>query len=501
MAVLGQFWRPNSEGHFIPVLPNAQNMGSESIRLADVWINTVRLKGANNQLVIDANSSGQRSTIIFQNQTTNIGAFTFRNGSTDNWYISGYGGLGETFSAYTGLETNSFLWGEQDGDIFVGKAGATLYLTNSLYVPGKFLMPGFAVQSLVATNAVIATNMNILVQGSGAARTLTSTPTIAAPTIDTLIIITGNSDANTITLQDESALPGSLLRLQASTRVLGLYDKIGLLYSVAHSVWEEVFFSVGGGVVDTDDQIATEVPFTPAGTIAATSVQAAIEELDTEKEPVLTDSASLRSTLSDESGTGAAIFAGGALAAATATTAAVGDSDTSVATTAFVQGELPRFFKELNVGNPNLPASNPAVIDSGLVRRALLFDASTAQSASWTFALTNYRGGTLYCDVYFSFASATSGTAQFRGYIDAITPGTTSTSFETESYASANEGTATIAAATAGRIYKQTIVLNNADSAANGMLVVFKLDTDATDGTDDSATGNRQVRTITLYEE
>jgi hypothetical protein len=36
----------------------------------------------------------------------------------------------------------------------------------------------------------------------------------------------------------------------------------------------------GGG---TDDQTAAEVPFTPAGTLAATTVQAALEELDTEK--------------------------------------------------------------------------------------------------------------------------------------------------------------------------------------------------------------------------
>jgi hypothetical protein len=91
---------------------------------------------------------------------------------------------------------------------------------------------------------------------------------------------------------------------------------------------------------DTDDQTAAEVDFTPAGGLAATDVQAALEELDTEKEPALTDSASLRSTLSDESGTGAAIFADGAIGAATATTAAANDNDTSVATTAFVQTEL-----------------------------------------------------------------------------------------------------------------------------------------------------------------
>lgn len=42
---------------------------------------------------------------------------------------------------------------------------------------------------------------------------------------------------------------------------------------------------VGG----TDDQVASEVPFTPAGSIAASNVQAALEELDAEKQPLDAD--------------------------------------------------------------------------------------------------------------------------------------------------------------------------------------------------------------------
>lgn len=42
-------------------------------------------------------------------------------------------------------------------------------------------------------------------------------------------------------------------------------------------------FITEAGSSKTDDQIASEVPFTPAGDIAATDVQAAIEEVDTEK--------------------------------------------------------------------------------------------------------------------------------------------------------------------------------------------------------------------------
>lgn len=39
------------------------------------------------------------------------------------------------------------------------------------------------------------------------------------------------------------------------------------------------------GGADTDDQTAAEVPFTPAGNLSATDVQAALAELDTEKQP------------------------------------------------------------------------------------------------------------------------------------------------------------------------------------------------------------------------
>jgi len=55
---------------------------------------------------------------------------------------------------------------------------------------------------------------------------------------------------------------------------------------------------------------------------------------------VTATSAELRTAVSDETGTGAAVFAGGDIGAATATTPAADDNDTSVATTAYVQTEI-----------------------------------------------------------------------------------------------------------------------------------------------------------------
>ena len=60
--------------------------------------------------------------------------------------------------------------------------------------------------------------------------------------------------------------------------------------------------------LDTWVGTAAGIPNTPAGNIAATNVQAAINELDTEKQGSLTNSAGLAAALNDETGTGLAVF-------------------------------------------------------------------------------------------------------------------------------------------------------------------------------------------------
>lgn len=81
----------------------------------------------------------------------------------------------------------------------------------------------------------------------------------------------------------------------------------------------------GGALQDTDTEAELETAIGSVDLVA-----------------IVTDdvtSANLRTALSDESGTGAALFAGGAIGAATATSPAVNDDDTSVPTTEWVQDE------------------------------------------------------------------------------------------------------------------------------------------------------------------
>jgi len=66
----------------------------------------------------------------------------------------------------------------------------------------------------------------------------------------------------------------------------------------------------------------------------------ALQAVDPIIETEMDASSELRALIDDETGTGAIVFAGGAIGAATATTPSADDSDTSVATTAYVQGEI-----------------------------------------------------------------------------------------------------------------------------------------------------------------
>lgn len=117
-------------------------------------------------------------------------------------------------------------------------------------------------------------------------------------------------------------------------------------------------------------------------------------------------SSELRALLDDESGTGALIFADGAIGAATATTATADDNDTSVATTAYVQTELNA------AGGTDLTcASGSCDVDSTVARTANL-SAYTVGTSAPTDGSTSCTEGDMYLDhtankIYFCVDSAT----------------------------------------------------------------------------------------------
>ena len=126
----------------------------------------------------------------------------------------------------------------------------------------------------------------------------------------------------------------------------------------------------------------------------------------------------------------------------------------------------------------------------------VLFDDTTPEIMYWQFRLPgNYASGpVLKCQ--YTMSSATSGTVEFEASIWAISDGD-SADVDTESYDTVNTGSATVPG-TAGYLDEISITMTNADSMAAGDLVRLQLARDADDGTNDTATGDLELRVLSL---
>lgn len=123
-------------------------------------------------------------------------------------------------------------------------------------------------------------------------------------------------------------------------------------------------------------------------------------------------------------------------------------------------------------------------------RPALAFDAGTAETAYWTFVWPPGAIGTLTFTGFYIMASATSNKVDFAVAIEAVTPGDALDLDATTSFASDNTITAPTVPGTAGYLGSFTATCSNNDSVAAGDLVRISLRRDATDGTNDTATGD-----------
>lgn len=126
----------------------------------------------------------------------------------------------------------------------------------------------------------------------------------------------------------------------------------------------------------------------------------------------------------------------------------------------------------------------------------LTFDADTVEQARYTGVLPdNYASG-LVLTVYYSMASATSGKVDFEASVMAVSPDDAA-DVDTDSFDTVNAANETVPG-TAGYMSKLDIPLTNADGAAAGDLLFVKLERDADDGTNDTATGDAEVRAVVL---
>lgn len=145
-----------------------------------------------------------------------------------------------------------------------------------------------------------------------------------------------------------------------------------------------------------------------------------------------------------------------------------------------------------------LPAGFDATSPAGIVYENsvphLTFDDTTPEGAYWTFRMPSEYSSSPVLKLIYSMASATTGTIEFEASVWAVSDGEDA---DTESYDTINTSTETVPG-TAGLSSDITVTLTNADSVVAGDLVHIKLFRDADDGTNDTATGDLELRAISL---
>lgn len=150
--------------------------------------------------------------------------------------------------------------------------------------------------------------------------------------------------------------------------------------------------------------------------------------------------------------------------------------------------------------------SEPADSNSAVLQRlagsgnvsvtTLAFDASTAQSVFWRIDASQYGSGNITVDVIWAADTATSGSVVWGAAIAAFTPDTDSGAITAKAFGTQDNASASPAvAATAKRLYKDTITVTHTDSIAVGDAVFLKLQRVAADAGDTMA-GNALVERV-----
>jgi hypothetical protein len=151
------------------------------------------------------------------------------------------------------------------------------------------------------------------------------------------------------------------------------------------------------------------------------------------------------------------------------------------------------------VGGPlaaEFPASNYPQLTLSNRRPVLGFDASTDETAYWTFVAPQGFTGAVTLVLYYAMASATSGNIYWQGQLEAITPGDSTDTDATTSFDTANSGNGAVPA-TAGYMQAISITMTNADSIAAGDLVRLSVNRDA-DNASDTAAGDAYLFAVEL---
>jgi hypothetical protein len=119
----------------------------------------------------------------------------------------------------------------------------TRFQTGELLYSGTVTTTPTATQNITAGIGITSAMFSAItrVQGNGAPVIVTATPNVAAGSDGQIMIIQGDSDTNTLTLQDESSLVSSgLLLTQGNNMTLGKGCILQLIYDAGDGKWYEI---------------------------------------------------------------------------------------------------------------------------------------------------------------------------------------------------------------------------------------------------------------------
>jgi hypothetical protein len=143
------------------------------------------------------------------------------------------------------------------------------------------------------------------------------------------------------------------------------------------------------------------------------------------------------------------------------------------------------------------PATNfPALLLSNR-RPVLAFDASTSETAYWTFVAPQGITGAWTAVISYAMASATTGGVAFDVAVEAISSGDALDTDATTSFDSVNTGTDSGVPGTAGYMEQVSVTLTNADSIAAADLVRVSVARAVANGAD-TATGDCYVLSVEI---
>ena len=125
----------------------------------------------------------------------------------------------------------------------------------------------------------------------------------------------------------------------------------------------------------------------------------------------------------------------------------------------------------------HFPATNFAVLSLINNRPVLLFDASTDETAFWTFVAPQGLSGALSAKIHYICANATSGTAAWQAALEAISDGDLFDLDAGDSFDTQNAGTGTVPG-TNGYTDIVSITLSNDDGITAGDYVRLAVNRD-----------------------